>query len=406
MKKMNFLEKCAAYGDPDMVRAMGIYPYFRPIEESCGSRVRVAGEEKVMIGSNNYLGMTHRPEVIQAAKDALDKYGASCTGSRLLNGNTDLHDQLEEELADFLQKEAVLLFTTGYQVNEGVISTIIDRNSVIFCDKENHASIIEGCRLAPGRTVRYPHHNVKILEQLLTKFRDSNDRLIVSDGVFSMNGSITKLPDLVRLSRQFEGILFIDDAHGLGVLGENGRGTGEHFGLMDEVDLLMGTFSKAFGSTGGFIAGKKEIIRFIKHKARSLLFSASMPPASTAAALKALEIIKKEPELRDQLHRNSEKARAGLLSLGYRLGRSKTPIIPIQVNGSRDTVLSFAQALFDQGLFSTPVLPPAVPQGENLIRTSYMATHTDADIDRVLDVFERVGRKFGLVALSGAASTG
>jgi 8-amino-7-oxononanoate synthase len=403
---MNFFEKCAAYCDPDMVQAMGIYPYFRPIEDSSGSRVLVGGEEKIMIGSNNYLGMTHRPEVIQAAKEALDRYGASCTGSRLLNGNTALHEQLEEELADFLQREAVLLFTTGYQVNEGVISTIVDRNSVILCDKENHASIIEGCRLAPGKTVRYPHHNMAALERLLAKCGRANDRLVVSDGVFSMNGSISKLPELTRLSRQYDAILFIDDAHGLGVLGENGRGTAEHFGLAEDVDLLMGTFSKAFGSTGGFIAGKSDVIRFIRHKARSLLFSASMPPASAAAALKALDLIRREPELRERLHRNSERARAGLSSLGFQLGRSRTPIIPIQINGERDTVLAFAQALFDQGLFSTPVLPPAVPQGENLIRTSYMATHTDEDIDRVLDVFERVGRKFGLVALSKAAGAG
>jgi 8-amino-7-oxononanoate synthase len=394
---MDLFEKCRTFQDAKALMNNGLYPFFRPIEASAGATVVTHGTKRVMIGSNNYLGLTHHPKVKEAAKRAIDEFGTGCTGSRFLNGNLVSHEQLEKSLADFLGKEACLVFATGFLANQGSLSCLVGRNDAIFSDRENHASIIEGTRLAIGDTIRYPHNSVDGLDRILSEKRAQYDgALIVADGVFSMSGAIVDLPGLVKMASKHNCKLYIDDAHSLGVLGDLGRGTGSHFGLTDEIDIIMGTFSKSFASIGGFVAGDADTIHYIKHKARPFIFSAAMPPAAVATVQACLEVIKEEPEIFEHLWKNARRMKREFNALGFDTMNSQTPVIPILIGDDAKTFM-FTKALYEHGVFATPVVSPAVPPGMALIRTSYMATHTDDDLDYVLDVFAKLGKQFGLI---------
>jgi 8-amino-7-oxononanoate synthase len=393
---MSLFEKCYRFTKAREVQAAGYYPYFAPIEASYDTEVVIRGERKVMVGSNNYLGLTHHPHVLAAAQAALKQYGSGCTGSRFLNGTLDLHEQLEDRLARFLSQEAALVFSTGYQTNLGVLATLVGRDDHLFSDKLNHASIVDGARLAFGTVHRYPHGNLRTLERELARTPSEAGKLIVTDGIFSMEGNIVDLPGLVALGEFYGAEVLVDDAHSIGVLGERGGGTAQHFHLEDRVSLIMATFSKSFGSIGGVVAGPEDVIHFLKHHARSLMFSASVPPASVATVLAALDVIEGEPERRDQLWRNTRRMQDGLRSLGYDIGRSETPIVPVQV-GDIERMFVFWKQLFDAGVFTNPVTPPAVPENSCRLRISLMATHTDAHIDFVLDAFASVGRKLAVI---------
>ncbi len=377
--------------------ADGWYPYFKAIQSGADTEVIIDGEKKIMIGSNNYLGLTQDERVKKASKDAIDKYGSGCTGSRFLNGTLSLHEELEEKLAEFMQSEAALLFSTGFQTNQGTISTIVGRNDLVVGDNENHASIVDGTRLAFGKALKYRHNDMADLDKVLTSNNNNGGGvLIVSDGVFSMGGDIVNLPDLIKVAKKHNARIMIDDAHSIGVLGANGRGTAEHFGLEKDVDLVMGTFSKSFASIGGFIAGKEYVIHHIKHNSRALIFSASPPPAAVATVLKCLEIMKKEPERREKLWSNFKKMKEGFTQLGFNTGKSQTPIIPIII-GDDEKTFGFWKLLYENGVFANPVISPAVPPGMALLRTSYMATHKEEELDMVLELFAKLGKKFGVI---------
>lgn len=376
--------------------AAGYYPYFQPIEASYDTEVIIRGEKKIMVGSNNYLGLTHHPKVIAAAEAALHRYGSGCTGSRFLNGTLDLHEQLEEKLARFLNQEAALVFSTGYQSNLGVLATLVGRDEHIFSDKLNHASIVDGNRLSYGIVHRYPHNDLRALERELARTPAEAGKLIVTDGVFSMEGTIADLPGIMSLAEFYGAEVLVDDAHSFGVLGEFGGGTLQHFKLENRSALVMATFSKSLASIGGVIAGPEDVIHYLKHHARSLIFSASMPPASVATVLAALEVIAEEPDRREQLWRNTRRIQEGLKSLGYDIGDSETPIVPVLI-GELDRMLVFWKELFDAGVFTNPVTPPAVPENSCRLRISMMATHTDEHIDFVLDAFAGVGRKMAAI---------
>lgn len=392
---MSLFDKCHRFTQAREVQAAGYYPYFLPIEASYDTEVVIRGERKVMVGSNNYLGLTHHPKVLEAAEKALKRYGSSCTGSRFLNGTLDLHEELEERLAEFMGQEAALVFSTGFQTNLGTISALIGRNDVLFMDKLNHASIVDGARLSTGTVLRYPHGDLETLERQLAQAPPDAGKLIVTDGIFSMEGDIADLPAIVALAEKYGAEVMVDDAHGIGVLGPTGAGTAEHFGLQDRVALTMATFSKSLASIGGVIAGPESVIHYLKHKARSLIFSASMPPSAVAAVLAALEVIKEEPERREMLWRNTRRMQEGLRELGYDIGRSETPVIPVQI-GDLERMLVFWKELYDNGVFTNPVTPPAVPENSCRLRISLMATHTDDHIDFVLDAFTRVGRSMAM----------
>ena len=378
------------------LQATGFYPYFFPVEGSEATEVVIDGKRRVMIGSNNYLGLTHHPRVLEAAQAAIRKYGSACTGSRFLNGNTDLHERLERELAALTGKEAALVFSTGFQTNLGVISSLVARNDVVYIDKLDHASIVDGCFLSLGETVRFRHGDLDDLEAQLRRTEEGKGKLVAVDGVFSMEGDIADLPRLVELRAEYGARLLVDDAHAMGVLGPTGAGTAEHFGLTDQVDLIVGTFSKSFASIGGFVAGDEAVIHYIKHFARSLIFSASMPPSACATVLTCIEILRDEPERRERLWRHARKMKAGYTALGFDVGESQAPIIPIIIGDDFKT-FQFWKALYDEGVFTNPVVSPAVPERSSRIRTSYIATHTDEQLDFVLDVFARVGRRMGIV---------
>ncbi|TFG66181.1 MAG: pyridoxal phosphate-dependent aminotransferase family protein, partial [Gemmatimonadales bacterium] len=360
---------------PNDLRAADLYPYFQRIEESRDTEVVIDGKKKVMIGSNNYMGLTHDPRIIEAAKAALDKYGSGNTGSRFLNGNLDIIDQLEEDLADWLGKPKGLVFSTGYQTNLGTISALLGRNDTVFVDKLDHACIQDGCRLGWGEIKRFRHAELDHLEKLLAKTDPERGKLIVVDGVYSMEGDLVDLPRIVELRKQYGAAVLIDDAHSLGIFGATGAGTAEHFGLTDEVDLITGTFSKSLASIGGFVAGEPYIIDYLRHSARALMFSASMPPASVDTVIEAVRIIRTEPERRERLWANTRRMIRELSALGFDIGPTESPVVPILV-GDLYTTFRFWRALFDAGVFTNPVVPPAVPEGHGRIRTSYMATHT------------------------------
>ncbi len=393
---MDLFEKCKNFTTAREVMALGLYPYFHPLSSGQDTGVVIDGLPMIMIGSNNYLGLTSHPEVKKAAMEAVEKYGSGCSGSRFLNGTLDIHVELEEKLARFMNKEAALVYSTGFQTNLGTISTLVGKREFIITDRANHASIFDGCRLAFGETVKYKHNDMGDLKRVLTACGKNKGKLIVVDGVFSMEGDIVNLPQIVDLAKKYKARIMVDDAHGIGVLGQNGRGTAEHFGLEDEVDIIMGTFSKSFASLGGFIAAKEEVIHYIKHFSRELIFSASMPPAAVAATLKALEIIQREPERRKRLWEITNKMQKGFRDLGFDIGNTQTPVIPIVIGEDLET-FKFWKMLFENGIFANPIISPAVPKGRALIRTSYTATHTEEQMDKVLEVFECVGKKMGVI---------
>jgi 8-amino-7-oxononanoate synthase len=392
---MDIFEKCFKYEDAKLAILGGYYPYFIPFEASEGAEVVYKGRRIIMCGSNNYLGLTTHPKVKEAALDATRKYGTSCTGSRFLNGTLEMHEQLELELAVFVGKPRALIFSTGMQTNLGTVSALVGRDDVVILDKEDHASIVDGARLGYGKLERYRHNDMEHLERVLKSIPDSAGKLIAVDGVFSMEGDLAPVPELVKLCQKYDARLMIDDAHGIGVTGE-GHGTAWHYGLVKEVDLVMSTFSKSFASLGGFIAGDTDVIDFIKHTARALIFSASPTPASTAAALAALKIMREEPELVTQVNKNADKMRDGFKRMGFDTGTSCTPIVPLLVGDNVKTFTAW-KALFEAGVFVNPVISPAVAPGRQLLRTSYMATHTDEQLDRVLAIFETVGKQVGLI---------
>lgn len=374
---------------------MGIYPYFRALSESEGTTATFEGKEVVMIGSNNYLGLTTDPRVRQAAIEAIEKYGTSVTGSRFLNGTLELHLELDRRLAQFVGKEAALVFSTGYQTNLGTISALISKGDYVVIDKDAHACIVDGCMLSRGEMKRFRHNDISSLEQVLSKLPEEGGRLVVIDGVYSMGGDIAPLPDIVEICKRYGARIMIDDAHGIGVTGQ-GRGTAAHFGLTDEVDLIMGTFSKSFAGIGGFIAGSADVIHYIQHHARSLIFSAALPAPNAAAVLKALEIIEAEPYRIDRLWENAGYMRDNLRAIGYDVGQSNSPIIPIIVRDEYRTVLAW-RALIEEGVYTNPVIPPGVPPNGSLLRTSYMATHTREHLDRALEAFKVVGERLDLL---------
>jgi 8-amino-7-oxononanoate synthase len=392
---LDIFTKCGEFTDARLAQAAGLYPYFLPLEDTEGTEVVVDGRRILMIGSNNYLGLTTDPRVRQASMDAVARYGTSCTGSRFLNGTLKLHQELEQRLAAFVDKPAALVFSTGYQVNVGTISSLVGRGDVVIADKDDHASIVDGCMLALGELRRFNHNDLAHLERVLSGLDDKTGRMIVVDGVYSMGGDLAPLPELVRLARKYGARLMVDDAHSLGVMGR-GRGTAAHYGLTDQVDLIMGTFSKSFASLGGFIAGDDDVVHYIQHHARSLIFSASMPASNVAAVLAAVDIMEKEPELVDRLWAVTGRMRAGLTAMGFNMGPSVTPIIPIRTGDQATTILAWKKC-YDAGLYTNAVLAPAVPPDECLLRTSYMATHTDEQIDRALSILGQVGRELGLI---------
>lgn len=389
-------DKCRTWKDYKIAKAAGLYPYFRAIEASHGAtEVDIEGRRTVMVGSNNYLGLSADDRVKEAAGKALKKFGSTCSGSRLLNGTTVLHDELEAKLAKFLGREAAVVVSTGFQTNLAAMSGLLGRHDVVFSDRQNHASLVDGIRLSFGTEKKFRHNDLEQLERLLQDAGEAG-KLIVTDGVFSMEGDLANLPKIAELAQRYGARVMVDDAHGMGVLGESGRGTPEYFGVDAQTDLVMGTFSKSFASLGGVLAGPQEVITYIKHKARPVIFSASMTPASLAAALKALEIVETEPWRRTRLMDIAEKMHNGLRAMGFDTGVSVTPIVPVLV-GDQTRCFRFWKQLFENGVFANPVIPPAVEPGHALIRTSYMATHTDAQLDRVLEVFEKVGRKLGVI---------
>jgi 8-amino-7-oxononanoate synthase len=393
---MSLFQKCYRFTRAREAQAAGYYPYFVPIEASYDTEVIIRGERKVMVGSNNYLGLTHHPHVLAAAEAALKRYGSGCTGSRFLNGTLDMHERLEERLARFLNQEAALVFSTGFQANLGALASLVGREDHIYSDKLNHASIVDGSRLAFGTVHRYPHGDLRVLERELARTPSEAGKLIVTDGIFSMEGTIVDLPGLIALAEFYGAEVLVDDAHSIGVLGDLGGGTAQHFHLEDRISLIMATFSKSLASIGGVIAGPEDVIHYMKHHARSLIFSASMPPASVATVLAALDVIEAEPERREALWRNTHRMQEGLRSLGYDIGESNTPIVPVAV-GEIDRMLVFWKQLFDGGIFTNPVTPPAVPENSCRLRISLMATHTDEHIDFVLDAFANIGRKMVVI---------
>ncbi|MEK6704975.1 MAG: aminotransferase class I/II-fold pyridoxal phosphate-dependent enzyme [Candidatus Poribacteria bacterium] len=397
VNKRDLFEKCRSFDEAKRIKDAGVYPFFRPIEATWGSTVVTHGKRRVMIGSNNYLGLTHHPRVKAAAKKAIDKFGTGCTGSRFLNGNLTLHEELEERLAAFLGKEACLVFSTGFLSNQGTISCLVGRNDVIYSDRENHASIIEGTRLAIGETIKFKHNDMADLERVLNTTREKYEgALIVADGVFSMSGDILSLRDIYKLKKKYNCRLYIDDAHSLGVLGPVGQGTEHHFKLLGAADILMGTFSKSFASIGGFVAGEAVVIDYIKHRSRPFMFSAAMPPAAAGAVLECLKIVEEEPHHIENLWTNARKMQKSLTEMGYNTLNSMTPIIPLLI-GDDLTAFAFTQQLYENGVFATPVVKPAVPEGCALIRTSYMASHTDEDLDYVLHVLNELGKQFDIL---------
>ena len=393
---MDLFDKCLSFTRADELKAADLYPYFTPIEEAVGNRIKVGGRPMIMVGSNNYLGLAHHPRAKQAAKDAVDRYGVGTCGSRFLTGTIDLHEKLEERLAEFLKREAALTFSTGYQTNLGIISTIAGKGDHIIIDRMVHASIIDACRLSFATVHKYRHNNMKDLERLLASLDPEAGKLIVVDGVFSMEGDIADLPGIVPLARKYGARILVDDAHGIGVLGANGRGTPEHFGLESEIDLVMGTFSKTFASIGGVVAGAKPVVSYIKHHARPLIFSAAATPASVASVLAILDMLETQPELRTRLWVVTERMRTGFQAMGYDTGPSQTPIIPVLVRDDEKCFMLW-RLLREEGIFTTPVIYPAVPHGQALIRTSYGAGHTDEELDAILAAFEKCGRTLGII---------
>jgi len=377
-------DRIAAFKDATAIKEKGLYPYFRAIESGQDTEVIINGKKVLMFGSNSYLGLTNHPKIKEASKAAIDKYGTGCAGSRFLNGTLDIHIELERRLAAYVGKEASVLFSTGFQVNLGVISCLLDRNDYLILDEYDHASIIDGSRLSFSRSIKYAHNDMDDLRKKLSRLPEDAAKLIVADGIFSMEGDLVNLPEIVRIADEFGANIMMDDAHSLGVIGLNGSGTASHFGLTDKVDLIMGTFSKSLASLGGFIAGTEETIEFVKHRARSLMFSASMPPAAVASVIAALDIIESEPERIDRLWANTNYAKKLLLEAGFDIGHTDSPIIPVYIRDNEKTFL-ITNILSNNGIFVNPVVSPAVPSDSSLLRFSLMATHTFAQIEEAVE---------------------
>jgi 8-amino-7-oxononanoate synthase len=396
LQNIALFDKCRNFTRAREVQASGLYPYFMPISQSEDTVVVIEGKPRIMMGSNNYLGLTHHPAVLAAAKAALERYGSGCTGSRFLNGTLDLHETLESELAEFFGKEACLVFSTGYQANLGLISGLVGRGDVVVLDKLDHASIVDGAKMSHGETLRFNHGDLAGLERKLQALAPSTGIMIVVDGIYSMEGDIADVPNLLKVAGKFGAALAVDDAHAVGVLGPKGDGTAAHFGLVDEVDLIVGTFSKSLASIGGFVAGSENVIHFLRHHSRPLIFTAALPPSNTAGVLEALHILKSEPWRRDQLWINTRRLQEGLRSLGFDIGPTETPIVPVLIGPLEKTFL-FWRKLFDAGVFTNPVVPPAVPPSQCRLRTSLMATHAPEQIDQALETFARLGKELGVI---------
>ncbi len=392
---MDLFEKCWKWTDAKDLMQTGFYPFFMPLDDTEGTEVTIGDKKLVMIGSNNYLGLTTHPKVREAAIEATRHFGTSCTGSRFLNGTLAWHLDLEKRLAEYMEKEAALVFSTGYQTNLGTISALIGRGDYVVTDKEDHASIVDGCRLSFGTMKRFRHNDMQDLDRVLSSIPLEASKLVVVDGVFSMGGDIAPLPEIIPLCKKHNARLMVDDAHSIGVLG-GGKGTAVHQGVNDDVDLVMGTFSKSFASLGGFIAGSEPVIHYIQHHARSLMFSASMPPGNVAAVAAALDVMLEEPERIQRVNEIGAYMRQELQKLGFNTGASQTPIIPIVIGDMYATFLVW-RLLFEEGVYTNPVIPPAVPPNQTLLRTSYMATHTDEQMAFVLEKLERVGKIADLI---------
>ena len=396
---VDLFQKCWSFTRADEIKALGYYPYFHPIEENEGPVVQIEGRKVIMAGSNNYHGLTADPRVKEAAKKAVDKYGTGCSGSRYLTGTLDLHIQLEERLATFLGKESCLLYTTGYLTAQGIIPTLVQKGDYVVSDRDNHACILAGNLMAKGafaEFVRYKHNDMADLERVIAKLPADSAKLVVSDGVFSTTGTIVELPDLVKVARKYNARILIDDAHSTGVIGKGGRGTASHFGLENEVDLTMGTFSKTFSSLGGFVVGDRAVINYLKHHAPALIFSASPTPAAVAAALEALNILEKEPERMYRLIANADKMRKGFTAMGFDVIDAKTAIVPVVIGDDMKTFV-FWRELFEAGVFVNAFVSPGVPPGMAMLRTSYMASHEDQHLNKILEIFGVIGKKLGVI---------
>ena len=385
----DIFEKCFDFTAVEEVKNKGVYPYFHALESRQDVEVMMEGKRRIMLGSNNYLGLTTHPEVIEAGLKALEQYGSGCSGSRFLNGTLDMHIQLEKELAEFLRKDEVVTFSTGFQSNLGIISAIVGRHDYVICDRENHASIYDGCKLSFGKMLRYKHADMEDLEKALQSVPESAGILIITDGVFSMGGDIANLPEIVQLAKQYGARVMVDDAHGLGVIGEGGRGTASYFGLEDEVDIYMGTFSKSLASLGGYMAASERVVNYVRHNSRPFIFSASITPASCATALAALKVLREHPELPENLRAISARARKGLIDRGVKIRMSDTPIIPIYTYDP-DSTLIRAKQVYEAGVYVNPVLPPATAPTECLLRTSYMANLTETLVDEAVEIIADV----------------
>ncbi len=396
LQHIALFDKCRNFTRAREVQAAGLYPYFKAISHSEDTVVMIEGKSRIMMGSNNYLGLTHHPDVLAAAKGALERYGSGCTGSRFLNGTLDLHERLEAELAEFFGKEACLVFSTGYQANLGLISGLVGRGDVVFLDKLDHASIVDGAKMSHGETMRFNHGDLAGLERKLQKVDPKIGTMVIVDGIYSMEGDIADVPNLLKVTQKYGAALAIDDAHSVGVLGPRGDGTAAHFGLADEVDLIVGTFSKSLASIGGFAAGTENVIHFLKHHSRPLIFTAALPPGNTAGVLAALQVLQREPERRERLWKNARRLQDGLRSVGFDIGPTETPIVPVLIGPLEKTFL-FWRKLFDAGVFTNPVVPPAVPPSQCRLRTSLMATHSDQQIDTALEAFARLGKELGVI---------
>lgn len=397
---MDLFQKCRDFTRADDVKAAGLYPYFRPVEENEGPVVQIEGRKIIMAGSNNYLGLTAHPEVKAAAINAIEKYGTGCSGSRYLTGTISLHIELEKRLAAYLGTEDVLLFSTGYQTALGVISALVQKGEYVISDKENHACIINGCLLAKGgfaEFVRYKHNDMEDLDRVLSRIPADAGKLVVTDGVFSVSGELVNLPDLLTVAKKHGARVLVDDAHATGVVGKGGRGTASYYDLVNETDLTMGTFSKTFASLGGFVAGPERVMNYIKHHSPALIFSASPTPASVASALAALDILEREPERIDRLIANADKMRKGFADMGFNVIDSETGIVPVVV-GDAELAMVFWKKLYDKGVFVNAFIPPGVPPNMSMMRTSYMATHEDEHLDAILNVFHEVGIELGLLS--------
>ena len=396
IKDKGILAKCFGYFAPEQAKELGIYPYFRAIEEIDGCHVVIDGKPAISVSTNNYLGLAQDPRVVEAARDALERFGIGCTGSRFLNGTFDLHKTLEREISTFLNREDTIVMSTGFQANQGTIACLLGRKDVAFSDRENHASIYEGCGVAQGKTVRYQHNDMDHLEYYLKKYSDVEGKIIITDSIFSMSGDIANLPAIVKLAKDYGANVMVDEAHGLGVMGESGKGVASYYNLEDEIDIYMGTFSKSLGSIGGFISAKSKIIEFIRHKASAFIFTAALPPASVAGVIAGLDIMIKEPERMDKLQENANYIKRGFFDMGFQVNNNSIPIVPIKI-GEEALTLYLNRLLFDDGVFAGVAVSPVVPPLNAMIRTSYTSTHDQKDLDTVLASFKKLGTKLGII---------